>query len=184
MIRTPYTDPDPQPQAAPDAVHFLVIEQGIDFEPRLKLECTAAAGAECRMRPADGREEYYLDDPDLVDGGKCWAVEWVEDGGWDTIQCEEGEEFPRIPIEITNDDGPVIHPAAPHPLLPSADQQTATDPELAAIVSRVLREHEPRWASFACTCGARLGDSIDERRHTANMVAREVAAAGRIETKP
>lgn len=48
---------------APDAVHFLTVNTD-DQEPKLELVCTAAAGSPCRKRPADGREEWDLDDLD------------------------------------------------------------------------------------------------------------------------
>lgn len=119
---------------AADTVHWLAIEQGIDFEPRLKLVCTAAPGAKCRLRPPDDREEWHLDDPDLVDSGTCWAVQWAEDGGWETIQCEdtEVEQFGRIPVTVSNDDGPVLHPVEAHPILPQRTE--------AQVKAEALRE--------------------------------------------
>ena len=125
MIRTPYQDAyaallaakeTPQPVAA-DAVHFLAINSDWD-EPRLKLVCTATKGADChKQHPDPTVEAFYPDDPDLIDTDTCWAVEWAEDGGWETVAVKEGAEFPMIPVHITNDEGPVVEPIEPHPLL-------------------------------------------------------------------
>lgn len=114
-----------------DTTHYLAICTD-DGEPRLTLVCTAAPGADCRKRPKDAneREGWYMDDPDIewVDG-PCWAVEYAEDGGWETVQCEEGASFPRIPVSVVYDEGPVIAPIAPHPLLPLGDSRTYLPPE-------------------------------------------------------
>jgi hypothetical protein len=70
---------------------------------------------------ADERESWTLGDPDIDwVAGDCWAVEWVDEGGWETVQCDEGATFPRIPVSVSCDEGPVIAPVTPHPLLPIA----------------------------------------------------------------
>jgi len=116
--------PDQQPAAA-DAVHFLAINSDWD-EPRLKLVCTATKGADChKQHPDPTVEAFYPDDPDLIDTDTCWAVEWAEDGGWETVAVKEGAEFPMIPVHITNDEGPVVEPIEPHPLLPMLEAEVS-----------------------------------------------------------
>ena len=94
--------------SAADTTHHLVIDTTCG-EPTLTLVCTAAKGAECRMCPPEGddRGTWRAGDPDLIDG-ECWAVEWVS----------EGAKFPRIPVEVTYDEGVWIAPVNPHPTLP------------------------------------------------------------------
>ena len=105
--------------SAADTTHHLVIDTTCG-EPTLTLVCTAAKGAGCRMRPPEGddRETWRPDDPDLIDG-ECWAVEWISEGGWeDSVRCADGAKFPRIPVEVTYDEGVWIAPVDPHPTLP------------------------------------------------------------------
>ena len=105
---------------APDAVHHLVIDTKFG-EPVLRLVCTATKGADCRLKPtnADELESWYVGDPDLTfEDAPCWAVEWIEDAGWDDgVRCAAGAKFPSWPVEITYDEGVVIAPVEPHPLL-------------------------------------------------------------------
>ena len=97
--------------------HYLTIEDDWD-ELRLKLVCTATPDAPCRMRPSDDtREEWRDDDPDLTPGHPCWAVEWAEEGGWETVASADDAKWPRIPVTVEYDEGVVIAPVAPHPAL-------------------------------------------------------------------
>ena len=78
------------------------------------LICTAAPGADCRKRPADpDREEWSLDDPDLIDG-ECWAVEWAAEGGWETVATDHAE-IGRIPVAVQYDEGVLVAPAEEEP---------------------------------------------------------------------
>lgn len=105
--------------AEPDTTHFLAIEEGID-ELRIKLVCTATKGADCHKRHPDPTvESYSLDDPDLIDTDTCWAVEWVEEGGAETLMAVEDAAFPMIPVRLSYEEGPLVEPIAPHPLLPT-----------------------------------------------------------------
>lgn len=107
---------------AADAVHWLAIDADWG-EPRLKLVCTAARGAYCRKRhPDPDVEEWLPDDPDLIDTDRCWAVEWAEDAGWESVQVAEGAEFPPIPVSVACDEGPVLAPILPHPTLPEPER--------------------------------------------------------------
>ena len=78
-----------------------------------------AKGAECRMRPvnADELDQGWYDL--TFEDGECWAVEWISAGGWeDSVRCPDGAKFPRIPVEVTYDEGVWIAPVNPHPTLP------------------------------------------------------------------
>lgn len=104
-------------EAMTDAVHHLAICDDMD-ELRLKLVCTATKGADCRKyHPDPTVEEWSLDDPDLLDGDICMAVQWAEDGGWETVRAEDGAEFPMIPVHVTLDEGPVLSPVLSRPTL-------------------------------------------------------------------
>ena len=96
--------------------HYLTIDADWD-ELRLKLVCTATPDAPCRMRPSDDRETWHDDDPDLTAGHECWAVEWAEAGGWETVAAADGAQWPRIPVSVECDEGAIIAPIAPQPTL-------------------------------------------------------------------
>ena len=65
----------------------------------------------------NGPESWSYNDPDLIDGEKCWAVEWVEGGGMETTASAEGVTWPTIPVTVDYDEGVVLAPVAPHPPL-------------------------------------------------------------------
>ena len=97
--------------------HYLTISDDWD-ELRLKLVCTATPDAHCRMRPSDDRETWNDGDPDLTAGHECWAVEWAEMGGWETVAAADGvTTWPRIPVSVERDEGVVIAPILPQPIL-------------------------------------------------------------------
>ena len=97
--------------------HYLTISDDWD-ELRLKLVCTATPDAPCRMRPSDDRETWNYGDPDLTAGHECWAVEWAEMGGWETVAAADGvTTWPRIPVSVECDEGVVIAPILPQPIL-------------------------------------------------------------------
>ena len=96
--------------------HHLEIDFGMSG-PELRLVCTATPDSPCRMRPADDRESWsYYDYPDLIDG-ECWAAEWVEAGGMETMASADGVTWPTIPVTVEYDEGVVLAPVAPHPPL-------------------------------------------------------------------
>ena len=99
--------------------HYLRIHDDYD-EIRLALVCTAAPGSPCRLRPADGREDWTYADADLIDSGVCWAIEWADEGGWETITAAEGVTWPMIPVTVEYEYGigPVVAPVVPQPDLP------------------------------------------------------------------
>ena len=106
--------------------HYLAID-GYAEELRLKLICTATTDAPCRMRdPSDpDREEWHEGDPDLTPGHPCWAVEWSEEAGWESVASATDVEWPRIPVTVEYDEGVIVAPVAPQPDLftePRADQ--------------------------------------------------------------
>lgn len=105
---------------AADTTHYITIEKATwstRGEVILNLVCTAAPGASCRKRPTDEREEWTLDDPDLIDG-QCWAAEWVQEGGWETVATDH-DEIGRVPVDVEYIEGVLVSPVAPHPTLPT-----------------------------------------------------------------
>lgn len=91
--------------------HFLTIESERTGEPCLEIECSEPPDAPCRRRPLDKAMESWTDD-DALDGGghECWAVEWVQEAGFDDAVVIKplGEPFAKMPIKITYDEGVVI----------------------------------------------------------------------------
>ena len=106
--------------------HHLEIDFDMMSGPELRLVCTATPGSPCRMRPADDREHWSYSDPDLIDG-ECWAVEWVEAGGMETMASADDVTWPTIPVTVAYDEGVVLAPVAPHPPLWRGDSHAATD---------------------------------------------------------
>lgn len=96
--------------------HYLRIHDDYD-EIRLALVCTAAPGSPCRLRPADGREDWTYADADLIDSGVCWAVEWADEGGCVTSGAAEGVTWPLVPVTVEYEYGigPVVAPVVPQP---------------------------------------------------------------------
>lgn len=62
-----------------------------------------------------------------------------------------------------------------------ADSEREARHARARVVSQVIREHEER--PMGCSCGARMGDSIDRTWHLANQVAEAVGAHVRREVR-
>ena len=91
--------------------HHLEIDFGMFNGPELCLVCTATPGSPCRKRPADDRESWSYNDPDLIDGD-CWAVEWVEAVGLEAMTSADGVTWPTIPVTVEYDEGVVLAPAA------------------------------------------------------------------------
>ncbi len=140
--------------------HYLRIHDDYDDELRLALVCAAAPGSPCRLRPADGREEWTDTDTDLIDS-VCWAVEWAEAGGWETIAAAEGVTWPMIPVTVEYECGPVVAPVIPQPDLPiraEYDRERAEHAE--AALARVRELHMESRSSMSalypnplCECG-------------------------------
>ena len=91
----------------------LVAEDG---EIRPRLTCTATPDSVCRRRPVDTDQESWTDEDETTPGHECWAVEWVEDGGWDTVTAADGI-LSSVDVEVTYDEGVVVDLAPPHPTL-------------------------------------------------------------------
>lgn len=128
-----------------DAVHHLAICDDMD-ELRLKLVCTATKGADChKYHPDHTVETWDLDDPELLDGDRCNAVEWAEDGGWETVRAEDGAEFPMIPVHVTLDEGPVLSPVLSRPTL--LIQPEPVKPSREAVRQAIEAAFGPTWDS-------------------------------------
>ena len=143
-------------------VHYLRIHDDYD-EIRLALVCTAAPGSPCRLRPADGREDWTYADADLIDSGVCWAVEWADEGGCVTSGAAEGVTWPLVPVTVEYEYGigPVVAPVIPQPDLPiraEHDRERAEHAE--AALARVRELHMESRSSMSalypnplCECG-------------------------------
>jgi len=109
------------------SVHKLQIveESG---EVSLKLVCSAVPGATCRRRPTDDREEWSVDDPDLVlVDGDCWAVEWVSAVGWeDAVRMGDGTGVVvSVPVDVGYEEGVLLSVASADPELDGLELHTS-----------------------------------------------------------
>ena len=153
--------------------HYLRID---DYdEIRLELVCAAAPGSPCRLRPADGREVWTYDDADLIDSGVCWAVEWADEGGWETIAAAEGVTWPLIPVTVECEfERPVVAPVVPQPDLPiraEHDRERAEHAEARAtaaeVASRGYRERAEREMRSLHQANIRVRRRLRERAEAA-----------------
>jgi len=88
----------------------IVADRG---ELRLELRCTAAKGADCRMRPTDDRESWNVGDPGLVEGD-CWAVDYIVAGGFeDSVFMQQEGVIASIPVTVAYDEAVVLAIALP-----------------------------------------------------------------------
>jgi len=91
--------------------HHLTLNSNFLGELHLEFVCTAAPDAPCRMRPSVMRDSWQYGDPDLTPCHECWAVEFIQDCGWeDAVRSAPDISWPKIPITIGFDDGVVIGP--------------------------------------------------------------------------
>lgn len=154
-----------------------------DGEIRPRLTCTATPDAVCRRRPVDPDpdQESWTDEDETTPGHECWAVEWAEDDGWDTVTATDGI-LSSVDVEVTYDGGPIISLTTPQPTLP--DLADPTDAEVRAA-AEALDGHswmtDPDEGSL-CACGEVLAPSLEYagdayRSHIARaalVAAREV----------
>lgn len=98
------------------SVHHLelVAEDG---EIRPRLTCTATPDAPCRRRPVDPDQESWTDEDETTPGHECWAVEWVEYAGWDTVTAADGI-LSSVDVEVSYEEGVVVDLTPPQPTLP------------------------------------------------------------------
>lgn len=150
--------------------HYLRIHDDYD-EIRLALVCAAAPGSPCRLRPADGREEWTYADADLIDSGVCWAVEWADDGGWETVAAAEGVTWPMIPVtvEYEYEMGPVVAPVIPQPDLPiiCTCHERIARATAAEVASRGYREWAEREIRGLHQANMRVRRRLRERAEAA-----------------
>ena len=130
-----------------------------DGEIRPRLTCTATPDAVCRRRPVDTDQESWTDEDETTPGHECWAVEWAEDAGWDTVTAADGI-LSSVDVEVTYDEGVVVDLTPPQPTLP--DLAEPSDAEVRAAAEESER-HE-QWGydenGFPrCECGASLVES-------------------------
>jgi hypothetical protein len=103
----------------PDTTHYITLGSDMPAGTRgevvvLNLICTAPPGADCRKRPAEPRETWSLDDPDLIDG-ECWAVEWVDAVGWWDAVGTDHTEIGRIPVAVEYGECVIVSPVEEEP---------------------------------------------------------------------
>ena len=103
----------------------LVAEDG---EIRPRLTCTATPDALCRRRPVDPDldQESWTDEDETTPGHECWAVEWAEARGWDTVTAADGI-LSSVDVEVTYDEGVVVDLAPPQPTLPDLAEPSAAE---------------------------------------------------------
>ena len=95
-----------------------------DGEIRSRLTCTATPDAVCRRRPVDPELESWTDEDETTPGHECWAVEWAEAGGWDTVTAADGI-LSSVDVEVTYEEGVVVDLAPPQPPQPPSARSTS-----------------------------------------------------------
>ena len=130
-----------------------------DGEIRPRLTCTATPDSVCRRRPVDTDQESWTDEDETTPGHECWAVEWAEDGGWDTVTAADGI-LSSVDVEVTYDEGVVVDLAPPQPTLPDLAEPSDAEVRAAAVE---FEQHEQFWYDDddqpRCECGFRLEES-------------------------
>jgi hypothetical protein len=80
-------------------------------ELSLRLVCHAPEGADCKKRPADSSVGEWDGDWENADQGEfvytdeCWAIEYQEDGGWESLFTITDGVWGSIPVSVAYDDG-------------------------------------------------------------------------------
>lgn len=105
-----------------------------DGEIRPRLTCTATPDAPCRRRPVDPDLESWTDEDETTPGHECWAVEWAEDAGWDTVTATDGV-LSSVDVEVSYEEGVVVDLTPPQPTLP--DPADPTDVEVEAAMRAI-----------------------------------------------
>lgn len=108
-------------------------------EITLRLTCTATPDAPCRRRPTNPDAETWTDDDKTTPGHDCWAVEWIDNGGWDSVTWgPETGTLASVPVDVSYDHRGVL--AQPVTLPDPADLLPVTTGMHDGLV-RVRRDH-------------------------------------------
>ena len=148
-----------------------------DGEIRPRLTCTATPDSVCHRRPVDTDQESWTDEDETTPGHQCWAVEWAEDGGWDTVTAADGI-LSSVDVEVTCDEGVVVDLAPPQPTLPDLAEPSAAEVQAAVLE---IEQHE-QWGydedGFPhCECGASLVESEHDLGVVPSLMAHQARAA-------
>jgi hypothetical protein len=130
-------------------VHFIELhaDRG-EIAPR--LVCTATPDAPCRRRPVDPDVESWTDDTETTSGHECWAVEWVDAGGWDSLTWgPESGTLARVPVDVSYDHrGVLVEPVVlpdPLDLLPMTPDGTNPTPRVGETLPATMAEVPFAW---------------------------------------
>ena len=124
------SDRIPHPQEEAMSTHHLQLFAE-DGEIRPRLSCTATPDAVCRRRPVDTDQESWTDEDETTPGHECWAVEWAEAAGWDTVTAADSI-LSSVDVEVTYDEGVVVDLAPPQPTLPDLAEPSDAEVRAAA----------------------------------------------------
>lgn len=96
------------------ADHHIIVVGDPHGELDIKLVCTAQQGDPCKLRPADGREEWRYGDRDLIPSEECWATEWFFSGGLESVMVDPDYDGSALiaygAVTVTCDEGVLIRP--------------------------------------------------------------------------
>ena len=143
-----------------------------DGEIRPRLTCTATPDAPCRRRPVDTDQESWTDEDETTPGHECWAVEWAEDGGWDTVTAADGI-LSVVDVEVSYEDGPVISLAPPQPTLP--DLAEPSDAEVRAATETFICEWNTAVDDSPNATHGSVDEFVSPIMRAALVAAREVS---------
>ena len=122
-------------------------------------------------------QESWTDEDETTPGHECWAVEWAEDAGWDTVTAADGI-LSSVDVEVTYDEGVVVDLTPPQPTLPDLAEPSDAEVRAAAEES----EHHEQWGydenGFPhCECGASLVESEHDLSVVPSLMAHQARAA-------
>ena len=110
-------------------------------EITLRLVCNATPDATCRRRPTNPDAETWTDDDETTPGHDCWAVEWIDNGGWDSITWgPETGTIASAPVDVSYDHRGVL--AEPVTLPDPADLLPVTADDTYRPGARVTTQRE------------------------------------------
>lgn len=145
-----------------------------DGEIRPRLTCTATPDAVCRRRPVDPDQESWTDEDETTPGHECWAVEWIEDDGWDTVTAADGI-LSSVDVEVTYEEGVGVVLAPPQPTLPDPADPTDAEVQAAARAMFDVADEQMHFPTGFDQAPEPLADTYRRMALAALLAARKAA---------
>jgi hypothetical protein len=152
--------------------HLQLFAEDGWIQPR--LTCTATPDAACRRRPVDPELESWTDEDETTPGHECWAVEWIEDAGWDTVTAADGI-LSSVDVEVAYDEGMIVDLTTPQPTLPDLAEPSDAEVRAAASAMFDVADEQMRFPTKFDRAPESLADTYRRMARAALVAAREVA---------